>query len=300
MPVLSPTPCARPWTGAGRLRAGCALALLVVLAPAAALGQAVERDEREVLRVCADANMMPYSNDAQAGFENRLAERVAQSLGVPLRYTWWPQTMGFVRNTLRERKCDLIMGINEQNELVQNTNPYYRSVYTLVYRRSLGLDIDRVAAPLVRNLRIGVVEATPAVSLLQAYNHGNFRSYQLTTDTRAHQPARDAIQDAARGVVDAAIVWGPLAGYFARRQAADMVVVPLIDEPAPVQLDFYITMGLRHGEPDWRHWLNDFIRQNRAAIRDLLLSYDVPLLDRDGRLIEAGDGAKGQEAEATP
>lgn len=296
MAVLNPVGVARAWMRHARglgLAPGLALALLLPVA-SAALAQAVERGERERLRVCADANLMPYSNDAEEGFENRLAERVADRLGVPLRYTWWPQTMGFVRNTLRARTCDLIMGINEQNELVQNTNPYYRSVYTLVYRRGLGLDIDRVADPLVRNLRIGVVEATPAVSLLQAYNHGNFRSYQLTTDTRTHQPARQAIQDAAQGVVDAAIVWGPLAGYFARQQATEMAVVPLVDEPAPVQLDFYITMGLRHGEPDWRHWLNDFIRQNRDGIRDLLLSYDVPLLDRDGRLIRDADG------EATP
>lgn len=262
-------------------------ALAALLWPGGAGAQTIERESRDQLRVCADAGLLPYSNRAGEGFENGLAERLADDLGVPLAYTWWPQTMGFVRNTLRARTCDVIMGINEGNELVLNTNPYYRSVYTLVYRRALGLDIERVANPVVRNLRIGVVETTPAVSLLQAYGHQNYQSYQLTTDTRAHQPARQAVADAAAGIVDAAIVWGPIAGYFAARQDVEMTVVPLVDEPAPVQLDFYITMGVRHGELEWKHRLNDFIRDNRDDIRRLLLDYGVPLLDRDGKLIVA-------------
>ncbi len=274
-------------------RRACLGALLAALLWSHGAGaQAIEREARDELRVCADAGLLPYSNRAGEGFENRLAERLAEDLDVPVSYTWWPQTMGFVRNTLRARRCDVIMGINEANGLVLNTNPYYRSVYTLVYRRALGLDIQRVAEPLARNMRIGVVEKTPAVSLLRAYGHDDFQSYQLTTDTRAHQPAREAIADAAAGIVDAAIVWGPIAGYFAAQQDVEMAVVPLVDEPAPVQLDFYITMGVRHGELEWKHRLNDFIRDNREAIRDLLLSYDVPLLDRDGHLIAtASEGA---------
>jgi len=269
-------------------------ALAALLWPGGAGAQAIERETRDELRVCADAGLLPYSNRAGKGFENKLAGRLADDLGVPLSYTWWPQTMGFVRNTLRARTCDVIMGINEGNELVLNTNPYYRSVYTLVYRRGLGLDIERVAEPLVRNMRIGVVETTPAVSLLQAYGHQNYQPYQLTTDTRAHQPARQAVADAAAGVVDAAIVWGPIAGYFAARQDVEMVVVPLVDEPAPVRLDFHITMGVRHGELEWKHRLNDFIRDNRDAIRDLLMCYHVPLLDRDGKLIVAASEEAAQ------
>jgi len=262
-------------------------ALAALLWPGGADAQTIERETRDELRVCADAGLLPYSNRAGEGFENRLAKRLADDLGVPLAYTWWPQTMGFVRNTLRARACDVIMGINEGNELVLNTNPYYRSVYTLAYRRALGLDIERVANPVVRSMRIGVVEKTPAVSLLRAYGYDNFQSYQLSTDTRAHQPARQAIEDAAAGIVDAAIVWGPIAGYYAARQDVEMAVVPLVDEAADVQLDFHITMGVRHGELEWKHRLNDFIRDNKDAIRQLLLNYDVPLLDGDGKLIVA-------------
>lgn len=284
-------PNASAW---GPRRAWLAAGLAVLLLSGTAAAQTVERESRDTLRVCADANLLPYSNEAQEGFENKLATMLADNLDVPVAYTWWPQTMGFVRNTLNARECDVVMGVTEANELLLNTNPYYRSVYSLVYRRSLGLDIERVADPLVRNMRVGVVAKTPAVSLLGAYGHDNFRSYQLTTDTRAHQPARQAIEHAATGIVDAAIIWGPIAGYFAERQATDMVVVPLVDEPAEIRLDFHITMGVRHGELEWKHRLNDFIREREGEIQALLQDYRVPLLDRRGKLIARADAEKTQ------
>lgn len=265
--------------------------LLVVALLLAVMGavraQTIETAERSELRICADGNMLPYSNRALEGFENKLAAMLGEELGIPVTYTWWPQTIGFVRNTLRARDCDLIVGVNEGNELVLNTNPYYHSTYVLVYRRALGIEIDTLGHPLAGDLRFGVVEKTPAMSLLQHYGYRNFQPYQLTTDTRAHQPSREAIEDVARGAIDAAIVWGPIAGYFAPRQSVPLKVVPLLQEPKSVQLDFHITMGVRHGELNWKHRLNDFLRTHEGEIQALLLDYGVPLLDRDGRLLGA-------------
>jgi quinoprotein dehydrogenase-associated probable ABC transporter substrate-binding protein len=256
-------------------------------APGPATAQSVERDTRESLRVCADGNLMPYSNRAGEGYENELARMLGDYLGIPVHYRWWPQTMGFLRNTLAKQTCDLVLSINAESGMVLNTNPYYRSIYTLVYRRDLGIEIESLDHPVAGDLRYGVVEKTPAVSLLRAYGYTKLKPYQLTTDTRARQPARQAIADVADGVIDAAIVWGPIAGYYAARMETPLAVVPLVDEPARTQLSFAITMGVRRGEIEWKHTLNGFIRDERAAIRKLLAAYDIPLVDDDGRLIEA-------------
>jgi len=251
--------------------------------------QEVERAERETLRVCADANLMPFSNRDGAGYENRMAEMLGESLGIPTAYTWWPQTIGFLRNTLKKQKCDVVFSINAENEMVLNTNPYYRSVYTLVYRKDLGIDIETMKHPIVGDLRIGVVEKTPAATLLNHYGYTNIRPYQLTTDTRAKQPARNALADVAAGVLDAAIIWGPIAGYYVEQMDEPMVTVPLLNEPAPVELAFTITMGVRRGEDSWKHTLNDFIRDHETEIRELLADYNIPLVNSDGRLIEVGE-----------
>ncbi|WP_200340855.1 quinoprotein dehydrogenase-associated putative ABC transporter substrate-binding protein [Rhodovibrio sodomensis] len=259
---------------------------IVVLGTGQARAQSVERDERDTLRVCADANLLPYSNRQGQGYENRLARMLGDHLGIPVAYQWWPQTMGFVRNTLNKRTCDVVLSINAENEMVLNTNPYYRSVYTLVYRSDLGIEIDSLDHPIAGDLRYGVVEKTPAVSLLRAHGYTKLRPYQLTTDTRSRKPAQQAVIDVAKGVVDAAIVWGPIAGYEAAQLDTPLTVVPLVNETVGTQLSFAITMGVRRGQLAWKHQLNDFIRANRGTIRQLLAGYHIPLVDDDGRLIE--------------
>jgi quinoprotein dehydrogenase-associated probable ABC transporter substrate-binding protein len=258
----------------------------LVLGAGQARAQSVERDERDTLRVCADGSLMPYSNRAEEGYENRLASMLGEHLGIPVRYQWWPQTMGFVRNTLNKQTCDVVLSINAENEAVLNTNPYYRSVYTLVYRSDLGIEIDSLDHPIAGDLRYGVVEKTPAVSLLRAHGYTRLRPYQLTADTRTRKPAQQAVIDVANGVVDAAIVWGPIAGYQAAQLETPLTVVPLVNETVETQLSFAITMGVRRGELTWKHELNDFIRANRETIRQLLADYHIPLVDDDGRLIE--------------
>ncbi|MCE8018488.1 quinoprotein dehydrogenase-associated putative ABC transporter substrate-binding protein [Halomonas sp. MCCC 1A17488] len=277
------------------MRAACrqsvrtAMLILGLVAASTAVAEPPERQEREALRVCADGNNLPFSNQAGEGFENRIAEMMAEDLGVPLTYVWAPQVMGFVRNTLELRVCDLIMGTPAGYEFVQNTNPYYRSVYSLVVPEDSELDVTRLSDPAFEGRRIGVVaETPPAVPLRRS--GARIQGYPLMVDTRVRAPVRDAIEDVVSGHTDGAVLWGPLAGYYAARQDPPLEVIPLVDDDTGAQLDYRITMGVRHGEPHWKDWINDFIDRHQAEIDAILADYGVPLLDRRGRLIEAGQG----------
>lgn len=236
---------------------------------------------RDTLRICADANLLPFSNDRLEGYENRIAALIAEDLQVPVTYYWWPQTIGFVRNTLRERRCDLVLGAALGEELMQNTNPYYMSTYALVYRRDSGLTARGLADPGLQGARIGIVAQTPPANLLLRHGLTRIVPYQLNIDTRAEQPARRAIEDVAAGTIDAAVIWGPVAGFWAPRQEAPLEVVPLLGEPGPIPLAYRISMGVRIEEPDWKHWLNDFIARRQGDIDRILAEYGVPLVEGD-------------------
>lgn len=274
-----------------------AVAVLVAHAPAAwaesySTGELVDRTQ---LRVCADPNDLPFSNEAGQGFENKIAERMADELGVPLAYTWYPNSMGFVRNTLRANRCDLIMGVVAADELVQNTNPYYRSSYVLVHRAGEGDRFGDLDSPLMALARIGVVAGTPVADLLVRKNlMAQTRPYHLMVDTRQEQPAKTMVEDVAKGELDAALVWGPIGGYWAARQPTPLAVAPLPSDPrSGIRLDFRISMGMRANEPDWKHAVNDLIKELEPEIQKILLEYDVPLLDDQGRLIAAATEAAG-------
>ncbi|MDR6773496.1 quinoprotein dehydrogenase-associated putative ABC transporter substrate-binding protein [Azospirillum sp. BE72] len=259
-------------------------AVLCAAAPAGRSAFAAEGIPTEVLRVCADGNLLPFSNDRQEGFENRIAKLIADELKVPLAFTWWPQTIGFVRNTLRTRQCDLVMGTAVGEELMQNTNPYYRSTYALVYRKDSGITATTLADPSLQGARIGVVARTPPSAVMLRHGLTNLEPYQLDTDTRAHHPAQQAVEDVAAAHTDAAIVWGPIAGFFAARQSVPLAVVPLKDEPGASPFQYMISMGIRPDEPDWRHWLNDFIVRRQGDIDRILAEYHVPLANPDGSI----------------
>ncbi len=258
------------------------LCCLYAWAPTAIAQEVTARTE---LRVCADPSLPPFSTEAQDGFENKLADMIGEELGIPVVYTWFPQTIGFVRNTLMARRCDIVMGTASGEELMQNTNAYYRSVYAMVYASDSGIRATTLADPALYGKRIGIVAQTPPANLLSFYGLSNIQPYQLNIDTRAHQPARQAIEDVAAGETDLAVIWGPIAGYYAGLQDRPMTVVPLVNEPGPARMEFRITMGIRGDEPDWRHWLNRFIRENQDEINRLLASYRVPLVDMAGDLI---------------
>ncbi len=267
---------------------------LVLLSLALAAGSVSAREKsqgelrtRDAFRVCADPDNLPFSDRQERGFENRIARLFADELGLPVRYTWFPQTIGFLRNTLKAHRCDVVMGITAGHELVQNTRSYYRSVYVLVYRAADRRRFSNLDSPLARVARIGVVANTPPAQLVQWKGLiDNVRSYELVVDTRVSQPGRRLIEDLAEGRLDMALVWGPIAGYWAGRARVPLEWVPLEgNRRRQLPMDFRISMGVRYGERDWLKTLNRLIRRKRREIQAILEDYGVPLLDRRGRLI---------------
>ena len=271
-----------------RRRPGVAVVIgcLALFASGGATAQTSEAVDRSSLRVCADPANLPFSNRAGEGFENKIAELLAAELGVPVRYTWYPQATGFVRQTLMARRCDLVIGISLGFELLQNTNPYYRSSYALVYRADSGLSATALDDPGLKVLRLGVVAGTPPSSLLAKYGLlARVRPYQLVADTRFDHPAKQMVDDVAAGEVDVGVLWGPIAGYYAKTHNPKLLVVPLETRAGEVRMDYRITMGIRFNEPNWKHEINDLIKTKQPEINAILSEYGVPLLDDQGRLI---------------
>lgn len=269
-------------------RLGVAFSALIALFAAGSVvkAQTSEAVDRSALRVCADPGNLPFSNRAEEGFENKIADLLAEDLGVPVRYTWFPQTTGFVRNTLGARKCDLVIGISLGFELLQNSNPYYRSSYALVYRSDSGLAIDSLTDPALKDLRFGVVARTPPATIMARQGLlGNTRPYHLMADTRFNKPGKKMVEDVVAGEIDVGVLWGPIAGYYALKHDAPLTVVPMVGKPGETRLDFRITMGLRFNEPDWKHQINDLIAKKQVEINAILMDYGVPLIDDQDKQI---------------
>ncbi|WP_342634446.1 substrate-binding domain-containing protein [Phyllobacterium salinisoli] len=258
------------------------------LAQETGLGAAGELVDPDVLRVCADPSDMPFSDENGKGFENRLAELVAAKTGrKSVSYTWYPMATGFVRNTLRSNRCDIIMGYAQGDELVQNTNAYYRSTYVMVYKKGNGLDgIDTVEDPRLATKKIGIVAGTPpAANLAKAGYMRNVRPYPLMVDTRlAPSMAELMLKELQSGVIDVAILWGPMAGYYAHELAPELAIVPLLKEKTG-RMAFRITMGVRPSDQEWKRTLNKVIRENQQEINKILLDYHVPLINEQDKPI---------------
>jgi mxaJ protein len=272
-----------------------ALTLAIAAAPAAAiaqgagLGAAGELVDPDVLRVCADPSNMPFTDESGKGFENRLADLVAEKTGrKSVAYTWFPMATGFVRNTLRANRCDIIMGYAQGDELVQNTNAYYRSTYVLVFKKGGDLDgVETIEDPKLVDKRVGIVGGTPpSANMAAAGLMKKAKNYPLMVDTRfAPSMAEVMIKDMLDGVIDAAILWGPMAGYYARESKADLTVIPLVKEKTGSRMMYRITMGVRPSDQEWKRTLNQFIRENQEEINKILLEYNVPLIDEQDRPI---------------
>jgi quinoprotein dehydrogenase-associated probable ABC transporter substrate-binding protein len=268
------------------------VAIAAALAPLFAFGQPAADAER-VLRVCSDPNNLPFSNRAGEGFENKIAELFARELGWKLEYTWFPQRMGFIRNTLRARepnsnrfKCDLVMGVPVGFELAATTQPYYRSVYALAYLKGNGLDsittpdaLTQLPEPKLVSLRLGVVAQTPPVDWLLAHHlFDQAVSYDTQPADPERYPGEMIEKDLLDGKIDVAFAWGPIAGFFAKKSQKPVTVVPFSPDPQ-LQFDFRIAMGVRYGEREWKERIERLIRDKRAAIQAILTDYGVPLLD---------------------
>jgi quinoprotein dehydrogenase-associated probable ABC transporter substrate-binding protein len=259
----------------------------VALAQTTGVGSAIELVDPEVLRVCADPNNMPFSNQKGEGFENKIAELFAKQLGKELAYTWFPQTMGFVRNTLGAHKCDVIIGFPQGDEIVQNTNPYYRTVYALVFEPGNGLDgIETLSDNRLEEKRIGIVAGTPPSDhLIRNGLMSRAKPYPLLVDTRVDSSAKAMIADLEAGEIDVGVLWGPMAGYYARQASPPLQVVPLLNESAGPRLAYNITMGVRASDQEWKRLLNRMIRSSQQATDEILLDFGVPLLDQQNHVI---------------
>ena len=246
-----------------------------------------------MLRVCQDPNNLPFSSRDLRGFENKIAALFARQLGWQIEYTWYPQRMGFVRNTLRARdpdtkrfKCDLVTGVAVGFDLGVTTQPYYHSAYAMAYVRGKGLDgvktLDDLLLldPVKRgSLRLGIFGGSPVTDwLLQHGLIGQIVSYQPQSGDPDQYPGQIVENDLANGVIDIAFVWGPIAGYFAQQvQRVPIVALPL-QSGKDLRLDFSIAMAVRFGDKELQQRIDTLIAQDRSEIDAILREYGVPLI----------------------
>lgn len=282
-------------TNAGRLRwllVSLVVVAAILLGRGAALAQinetgdlSIELVDPKVLRVCADPRNLPFSNEKGEGFENKLAELFAEKLQKKLDYMYFPQATGFVRMTLGAHRCDVIMGFPQGDELVQGTNPYYRTAYALVAKSGSGLDeVNTLDDARLKGKHIGIVAGTPPATNMAANGLMiNAKPYPLMIDTRFDSSAEAMIGDLVSGTIDAGILWGPMAGFYAKRGSPPLHVTPLVKETTGPRLTFRIGMGVRGADQNWKRLLNRLIQENQPAINKILLDYGVPLLDENDR-----------------
>ena len=238
------------------------------------------------LRICADPNNLPFSNEQEAGFENRLAELLASDLGAELRYTWWAQRRGFFRNTLNAGLCDVVLGVPANFELALPTRPYYRSTYVFVSRAGSGFDVDSLDDPVLRRARIGVhlvgddyTNTPPAHALARRGLTDNVTGFTLYGNYARPNPPARIIEAVAQGDIDVAIVWGPFAGYFGPRTGVPLRITPVQPERDGADLPFVfdIAAGVRQGDTALRREVQQVLDRRRDEIRRIIDSYGVPI-----------------------
>jgi quinoprotein dehydrogenase-associated probable ABC transporter substrate-binding protein len=254
----------------------------------------IELVDPRVLRVCADPRHLPFSNEKGEGFENKLAELFAEKLQKKLDYMYFPQATGFVKMTLGAHRCDVIMGFPQGDDVVQGTNPYYRTTYALVAKQGSGLeDVATLEDERLKGKHIGIVAGTPPATNMAANGlMMNAKPYPLMIDTRVDSSAEAMIGDLEKGAIDAGILWGPMAGFYARRANPPFHVTPLVKETTGPRLVFRIGMGVRPADQNWKRLLNRLIQENQPAINKILLDFGVPLLDENDRPIGAATATK--------
>lgn len=260
-------------------------AALVALGVAQTAGaQTADLVSTSALRVCADPAAYPASDEDGRGYENQVAELIAGELGRPVTYTWYPMSTGFIRNTLAAAECDVVIGYAQGDELVLNTNHWLTSAFVLVVPVDGPLaEVTTLSDPRLAEARIGVVAGSPpATHLARLGLLDRIRSYDLFADRRYHSPPDEMLADLEAGNVDAALMWGPIAGPLVKEDHPGLRVTPLLSEPPQPPLFYRITMGVRQGEDDWKRELNSLLRRNEGEIDAILREAGVPVLDDMG------------------
>jgi mxaJ protein len=269
------------------------LAFLLSLRAATALAQndccvglqePAPQTEKRILRVTADPNNLPFSNERREGFENKIAELVAKELDAELQYSWRAQRRGFFRETLKENRADLVLGVPAHFDMALTTAPYYRSSYAFVYRKDRGLDIHSLDDPALKNVKIGVqmigndgVNTPPAHALANRGIIDNVVGYTVYGDYTQENPPARLIDAVAKGEVDVAIAWGPLAGYFARKADVPLEVIPVSPAADPnLPLTFSIAMGVRKGDQQLRDEVDAALARKHDQIARILDEFGIP------------------------
>ncbi|WP_024507273.1 substrate-binding domain-containing protein [Bradyrhizobium sp. ARR65] len=302
MPMLEPQLCA---TTRGPLQRWLGVSLLAIFAALGGLAASraqvnesgdlsIELVDPKVLRVCADPRNMPFSNEQGEGFENKLAELFAEKLQKKLDYAYYPGASGFVRNTLGSHRCDVIMGFPQGDDLAQGTNPYYRTAYALITKQGSGLEeVTTLEDEHLKDKHIGIVAGTPPATYMAVDGlMANAKPYPLMIDTRVDSSAEAMIKDLTSGAIDAGVLWGPMAGYYAKKAGAALHVTPLVKETAGPKLVYRVGMGVRPSDQNWKRQLNRLIEENQPAINKILLDFGVPLLDENDQPITLETASK--------
>jgi mxaJ protein len=257
--------------------------LIVVLMLLCVSAGRAPADEAKQLRVCGDPNNLPFSNEKLEGIENKIADVIAKDLGLTVGYTWWPHQRGVVKRVLNTGSCDVMLGIPKGYDLVLWTKPYYRTGYVIAYRKDRELKVRSLDDPLLKKLKIGVQVNTPPHDALgqRGIVGDNVVGYQLMFDSHFHAedyPGK-LVEDLLAGSVDVALVWGPIAGYFAKQKAAPLELVLLEDRPeSGNRFAFDISMGVRKGNKELKGKLEEALARRHDEIRHILEDFGVPLL----------------------
>jgi quinoprotein dehydrogenase-associated probable ABC transporter substrate-binding protein len=243
-------------------------------------------------RVCADPQNLPFSNDKGEGFENKIAALIAKDFGATPSYIWWGQRRGFIRNTmdatLKEGRCDFVIGVPAGYDLVSTTRPYYRSTYMFVYSKGKGLALKSLDDPALKKLKIGVhllgddyTNPPPVHELGKRHIVDNVVGF--STFYSAENPPSAIVDAVVKGTVDLAIVWGPIAGYFAQRQRVPLELVQIPSRKGDLPFEFDISMGVKRGNEALRARLVEVLDRRQAEIEGILRQYGVPLLPSRAR-----------------
>jgi mxaJ protein len=244
-------------------------------------GEPKRVEDPKEFKACAEADNMPFSNIKQEGFENKIAQLIAEDLNKTLSYQFWHHRLGYYRNTLNANRCDVVIGTVAFNDMLTTTKAYYRSSYVFVYRKDSGYNITDWDSPDLRKAKaIGVIDKTPVAAVLDDKDlMENAKPYRIFRDLTL--PPSFVIDDLVKGEIDVAILWGPIAGYYAKQSSVPLVVVPTPEYegmPETGKLQFNIAMGVRKKDTERQALLNEVIERRQADILKILEDYGVPYL----------------------
>ena len=281
---------------------GAVFTAAALVAPQA---QAATAQEKGILRVCADPNSMPFSNQAGEGMENRIAEMMAKDFGWKVEFFFFPQRMAFFRNSLKAKaadgeegyKCDLATSSAPEAEGAVATKTYYTSTWTMVMPAGKGLDAIRQPDDLLKlpkdqlaKLRFGVFPASPGADwvLRNGFDKQMVPFQQMLGDPNSY-PGQMVDVSLVKGDIDVAFIWGPIGSYHARQsKAVKLRVVPMVPDAETVT-DFSIAMAVRYREPEWKAKVEDFLTRRKADIDKVMADYGVPLVQTDGSVLVNGE-----------